>query len=165
MQDTISISKIINKVKAASLLECSDKLDLVSKIFEKEGITLSEVELDNYVSIVFTTNDEVVKLHGFSLSNKSTYQSTFIPIYSYTGQDEDFRDACRELAHNFKLLYHLSTLLRKNDYNVVKKLLPELKPFLKLFEEERNNDKEQVYNYWRKTYALCIELFGEQARG
>lgn len=163
MTDKIFVSNITYKVKSALLFDYSEKLDIVSKVLKDEGIILKEAHsLDDYVNIVFTTTNETIKLHGFGLNNEK--ECTTLSTFTYSGYEEDFINACRDLANKFDLLYSLYALLNFTDYNEVKKILPELKPFLKLSEEERNTKKEKVYNYWRKTYALCIELFGEQAR-
>lgn len=163
MTDKNFVLTITDKVKSALLFDYSQKLDIVSKVLKDEGIILKEAySLDCHVNIVFTTTNETIKLHGFGLHKEK--ECATLSTFNYSGDEENFMNACRDLANKFDLLYSLYTLLDSTDYNDVKKILPELKPFLKLSEEERNTKKEKVYNYWRKTYALCIELFGEQAR-
>ena len=166
MTDHDYISRTIDKLKAALAIHRSEDMKTVFDELKSKGISLAKTD-DSYAVTVKWTDDagnaRSFVLEGYGHQEQTCLKEDVVNLDKNVSPEA--KRAFAVFEKDQRLLLAISRFMESNDMVGVKKLLPELKPFMTLVENENKVAKERENAEWRKTYATCIELFGDEARG
>ena len=166
MRDFNYLTSTINKLQEALEIHRSKELSTVLDELKSKGISLAKTD-DSY-KVTVKWIDDAGNARSFDLEGYGHQEQTCLKEDVVNLDKNVSPEAKRAFAvfeKDQRLLLAISRFMESNDMVGVKKLLPELKPFMTLVENENKVAKEKENAEWRKTYATCIELFGDEARG
>lgn len=165
MNDRNYIDETITKLKNALAMHRAREFETIMSTLRANGITL--VKDGNYCQQQVRWTDDNGNVRSFFIEGyKRPSQHLKTREISLEGEiSDEAKKAFAIFENDQAMIDQLSTFMSLTDMVDVKRALPELKPFMTLVEKDRKEAKEKENAEWRRTYEICIELFGDEARG
>lgn len=171
MRDVGYIDTTIEKIWNALEMHRSAEITVLKSFMNSLGFPVIRETSDRirYSLTVLYEDPETGKtetvaiLRGFGLMAQSSILNRMAVVKEPI--PDEIKKAMKLLEKDGMYINLIQDFMHRNDMVDVKRMLPELKPFMHLVENERKVKKEAEIAEWRKTYETCIELFGDLARG
>lgn len=166
MRDFNYLTSTINKLQEALEIHRSKELSTVLDELKSKDVILAKSEEECNVTVRWTDDAGDARsfvLKGYGRQLQGSLKAC--DVYMDKDVSPEVKRCCAVLEKDRKHIADITAFMECTDMVEVKKRLPELKPFMTLVENDRKREKERENAEWRKTYEICIELFGDEARG
>lgn len=166
MNDRNYINSTLSKIKSALSLHRAGELETILAEIKSKGVLLAKTNDFCCVAVKWTDDDGNAR--SFFIDGYKRETQTYLKTNEILLEGEispKAKTAFETFEKDQRMCRELDAYMSNTDMVDVKRTFPELKLFMNLVEKDRKEAKEEENAEWRRTYEICIELFGDDARG
>ena len=166
MNDRSYIDNTLSKIKSALSLHRAGELETILAEIRSKGVSIART--NDFCCVAVKWTDDNGNARSFFIDGYKREPQTYPKTTETLLQGEispKAKAAFETFEKDQEMCRELEAYMSNTDMVDVKRTFPELKLFMNLVEKDRKEAKEEENAEWRRTYEICIELFGDDARG